>query len=101
MSESELHSAFVCELHSAFVWDCDECGTENFERAIEGNLDEAAIAYAMPANHFVALDAEDGEDGMMEASQLVHKIAVAPAFVECKECKATFPTSIHIDESSE
>jgi hypothetical protein len=22
------------ELHPAFVWDCDECGSQNFERAV-------------------------------------------------------------------
>lgn len=27
-------------LHSAYVWDCDNCGKENFARAVSSDLDD-------------------------------------------------------------
>lgn len=34
----------MVEVHTAWVWDCDECGRENFERAQTLEADEQEIA---------------------------------------------------------
>ena len=31
------------ELHPAFVWDCDDCGRENFVRSIVGEFDDSFV----------------------------------------------------------
>jgi len=84
------------ELHSAFVWDCDECGAENFERAIEGNIDEAALENAEPQvlPELLAIDAKDHGDGMMEAPLLVQRISIVPEYVICRSCRKTFTTTV-------
>lgn len=96
------------ELHCAFCWDCDECGQENFERAIEGNIDEAALE--ADENQVIgrldAIDARESdvinEDGqMMEAEVLVQRIAIAPKRVTCKKCGTTFETEILQDSEDD
>lgn len=84
------------ELHCAFVWDCDECGRENFERAIEGNFDEAALEADenQVVGHLVALDAESVDDELFESECLTQVIALAPRRVTCKHCKSSFETEI-------
>ncbi len=83
------------ELHSAFVWDCHECGRENFERAIEGGMEDAVIEAAEEhlSSHLVAPDAHETDDGAMEAEFLTQKVVVAPAYVECP-CGASFKSEI-------
>ncbi len=33
----------IVELHPAWVWDCDGCGTENFERSVVGYMSEEEL----------------------------------------------------------
>lgn len=90
------------ELHSAFVWDCDECGKENFERAIEGGMEESAIEEAANEidTHLVATGVTELDDEQeMAAEALTQKIVVAPAFVTCKHCGVSVDTEIsHMDD---
>lgn len=95
------------ELHCAFVWDCDECGKENFERAIEGNIDEAALEADenQVVGFLVAPEGEstEHEDGqMMESDVLVQQIAIAPKRVTCLHCGTSHETDLHmLDEDNE
>lgn len=73
------------ELHPAFVWDCDHCGRENFARAVEANLDEAAaqaIADSQIDVHYEAI----GDEDSTESPSLITRIALAPARVTCSAC---------------
>ena len=67
------------ELHQAFRWDCDECGRENFERAIIVDLgeDEARDIF--------------GDDYDPEAEGY---ILMQPADVQCVYCGAEFHTEL-------
>lgn len=87
------------ELHAAFVWDCDQCGVENFERAVEANLDEAVIEAldeleGTPAIEMLAPNCEDLGDGEMQAACLISRISIVPTFVQCHSCGATFETEV-------
>lgn len=87
----------AAELHTAWVWDCDACGRENFERAVEGDAHEAAAIIA-EENTYGMLVAEEknceGEGEEMRCPSLIYRIAIAPQFVLCKHCSATFPTEV-------
>lgn len=92
------------ELHAAFFWDCDECGQENFIRAIEGNLEEPALA--TDENQVVGFLAsneggEPDEDGMMESQVLMQIIAVAPRVVTCSKCGESHQTDLGLLEIDE
>ena len=67
------------ELHSACVWDCDECGLENFERNRIFEASEEELA-EMRDEHGV----QPWEDG---------EWTVRPTAVQCRHCKATFKTT--------
>lgn len=64
------------ELNPAYVWDCDECGLENFERARRFEASEEDIA-EMRDEHGV----EDWDEG---------EFLVAPTAVMCRHCGETF-----------
>lgn len=90
----------TAELHGAFVWDCDECGKENFERAVEGNIDEAALMADENRIHgeLVAFGVEgEGED--RAADMLMQRILVAPETVTCKHCGQTH--EVHVPSEAD
>ena len=58
------------ELHIAFMWDCDVCGQENFERAVEVEQTDD-----LP---------DQGEPGDW---------LIAPTRVTCRACKTAFDSS--------
>lgn len=89
----------IAELHGAFRFDCPDCGRENFVRAIEGNIDEAALAADenQIEGHLEALEPEE-RDGMMEAQVLVQRILLVPRHVKCQHCSRSFPTTIPTEE---
>jgi predicted nucleic acid-binding Zn ribbon protein len=64
------------ELHPAFVWDCDDCGRENFVRAIVGEFDDD-IMQQMRDEHGIT-DYEMGDWHSM------------PISVECSHCGTIF-----------
>jgi Zn-finger protein len=88
------------ELHGAFVWDCDDCGAENFERAIEGNVDEAAMEAAenQVVGELIAPEATERSDGLMESEVLVQQILIAPRMVTCRQCRAIHATEVATTE---
>lgn len=67
------------ELHHAFVWDCDECGRENFCNGLDPELTAEEIE-------------ELKEIHGIEPSELGGKFLLAPATVICKYCKTEFET---------
>lgn len=78
----------TAELHSAFVWDCDHCGAENFERAVEGGLDEQHMENWSP--HLVADN--EIEEGVFE---IMHqRVVISPDRVSCRECKRIYRSVI-------
>jgi hypothetical protein len=79
------------ELAQAFLWTCDDCGRDNFERAVtvgpeslEGQeVAELALHVAGEANESAqALGIEVGGDWLM-----------APRRVKCQHCRAEFATT--------
>lgn len=70
-------------LHPAFVWDCEECGRENFCRAVRADCDEETLAFAKERIG-VAPD-EEGE------------FLQAPTHVTCAHCGITFDAADDLD----
>jgi hypothetical protein len=68
------------ELHPAFVWDCDECGRENYERAIMPPFQSVAEE----REAYEALDLTPGEEIPV----------MAPAFVSCRICGKEYQTDV-------
>lgn len=68
------------ELHPAFVWDCDECGRENFERAIIPPFQ----SIAEERHAYEALGLTPGEGFPV----------VAPFTVLCRRCGTQFDTDV-------
>ncbi len=88
------------ELHSAFSWDCDGCGHENFCRAIEGNIDEAALAGAdhdLIDAHLESADYEMCGD-QCESPALMQRIALAPPTVKCAGCGTEYRSALPAEE---
>lgn len=66
------------ELHNAFVWDCDDCGRENFVRAVIAELTKEDV------DHMIAEyggDREEWETG---------RWTTRPDEVSCEHCGAEF-----------
>lgn len=83
------------ELHGAFVWDCDECGQENFVRAIEGQIDEPAMQEGDPVGFLVAGDeVKTDEEEVSGSAWMQQRIILLPAMVTCSSCKNIFPTHV-------
>lgn len=93
------------ELHGAFVWDCNSCGRENFERAMEGDLPEEFIEAMEEDGAIVQVYAPDAEfvestvDGdQYETVRLCTRLMMVPKRVQCAHCKAVFETTIPEDD---
>jgi hypothetical protein len=89
------------ELHGAFVWDCDNCGAENFVRAVEGNLDEEHMneICGEPMSRFVAPEHDiDDETGECSAALLLSQVLLAPRHVSCKSCGNSFVADVIGDD---
>ena len=69
-------SELIARLHHAFRWDCDECGRENFERAI--SLEKEYLEGKIP------VDEDKGSDYVLY-----------PAIVVCEHCTAQFLSSFN------
>lgn len=78
----------VAELHSAFVWDCDQCGRENFSRAIECHIEPECLEQV---TSFLAVQLDRQEN---EADFLVQKVVAYPKYVNCQFCHQNFLTHI-------
>jgi DNA-directed RNA polymerase subunit M/transcription elongation factor TFIIS len=66
------------ELHEAFMWDCDNCGVENFERAVRPELTEEEIQ-----------ELKD-EVGIMDEEEGI--FLMAPKTVTCSKCGTQYQT---------
>lgn len=64
------------ELHAAYVWDCDDCGRENFTRGCTPNLSDEEVQEIREE-----LNLDDGHFG---------NFVLMPDTVECKFCKTKF-----------
>lgn len=91
------------ELHAAFCWDCDNCGKENFVRAIEGDIDEAAMEAQLDqiVPELIATEAEELDDGSMMSPFFVQRICLMPATVCCTFCGSTFTSTVYMQEDEE
>lgn len=84
------------ELHQAWTWDCDNCGRENYARAVSVNPDEfeagelEEVADALGVGGIPGVDYEFGE---------LHKMLVSqPEVVKCAHCGEEFSTKDSDDE---
>jgi uncharacterized Zn finger protein len=66
------------ELHPAFVYDCDECGRENFVRSIVGEFDEETLDEMREDHGITEYEAGDWHS--------------APRTVKCQFCGSVFAT---------
>ncbi len=91
------------ELHSAFVWDCDACGQENFCRAIEGNIDEAALRDADEDRIDAHLEADEWtmSDEAYFSPILIQRIALTPKVVKCCQCEAQYKPRLSHERADE
>lgn len=71
-------------LLSAYVWDCDECGAENFERAIVAEMHEEEREEMFRSFHDLDEWAEL-PDGWRD-----FQMVTRPDAVKCRTCGATF-----------
>tara|TARA_Y100000361_G_scaffold13194_1_gene10445 strand:+ start:1271 stop:1510 length:240 start_codon:yes stop_codon:yes gene_type:complete len=69
-------SELIARLHHAFRWDCDECGRENFERAI--SLEKGYLEGK------ITVDNDEDSDYVLY-----------PAIVVCEHCTAQFLSSFN------
>lgn len=74
------------ELHNAYQWDCEECGKENFCRAVTVEMTPEDIE-EMQAEH--GGDSEDWQTG---------EWMTRPDEVTCAHCGKTFETTDHEDD---
>lgn len=80
-----MSNATKAELHSAFVWDCDNCGRENFVRSVtvEMNPDDPEDA------ELIAIARE--ESGHL--GDVTGFWQMAPDDVTCQHCGAEYETN--------
>lgn len=79
----------VVELIQAFLWTCDECGHDNFERAITVSpesidLENLPVTTFEEAEEIKAFLEEGGEGDFVSA----------PNRVRCKFCQSEFDTTV-------
>jgi hypothetical protein len=80
MHAKNFHKKSKVELIPAFVWDCPECGVEQFERTIRAELSPEDMDY---------LRLQHGVDPLEEGDFLTQ-----PREVQCSACKARFETVV-------
>lgn len=83
-----MQPAREVELHQAYLWTCDDCGRDQFERAVVLTRE--------------ALSPEDQEamDILLGGADSVHALA-APQEVTCKDCGAKFRVAYGEEEDEE
>ena len=68
----------IIELHPAFVYDCDNCGRENFVRAVRIEADEETMQELREEHGIEAYDVGDW--------------CQAPVTVKCAYCNTEYET---------
>ena len=85
----------VIELHSAWVWDCDECGLENFNRGSEGDIGDPAFECGDVTLSFLADGlSQIAETGDPQGMILRSRLTLFPTDVQCRHCGAEFETDV-------
>jgi len=74
------------EMHPAYAWDCDDCGAENFNRAIVPEMSDDDLK-ELRDDHGVQ---------PWEAGQFM----MMPTEVTCAKCGATFATAHMLDDDT-
>lgn len=89
----------AAELHSAFVFDCDNCGRENFVRAIEAQMDEATAKRVAADQCDIHYDTiSDTTEGRVEAEYVISRVSVAPRMVQCGHCGHKYSVELWSDD---
>ncbi len=83
MPETSRSQSIVAELHLAFMWDCHNCGRENFVRAMVPTLSDAELAELRDEHGIQPWQSGD--------------FTTAPGKVTCAHCAAEFVTDHKID----
>jgi len=78
------------ELVQAFLWTCDDCGRDNFERAVL--LDPESVEGSEAAEFTDSAVAEVGEAADVLGIQVGGDWVMAPSHVRCTHCGAEFDT---------
>lgn len=91
------------ELHVAWVYDCEECGKENFLRAVTGDAHEIMrlLTEGEPVVMLVAEEEHVEQVGpeLHEAPSVISELAIAPMYVTCQHCGHKAPAEpCKIDE---
>lgn len=96
------------ELHGAFAWDCENCGSQNFERAIQGVLSKEVVdalssgAEPIIVPYGAASESEiDEESDSFVAAALVNHVLMAPKRVTCKKCGESFNSEVELYEGED
>ena len=77
----------MVELHSAYVWDCPDCGRENFQRAVTFYLDPKDEADAEALRELYGEDVDEIPEGHIPTAESY------PNRVTCKHCEKEFETA--------
>lgn len=80
-AQNNKKSKHVVELFNGFFWDCEECGYENFERALVPEFEQDLIE-AVKAAHNIPDETE-------------HIMFCSPREVTCKTCQTTYFTKVN------
>jgi hypothetical protein len=83
----------IVALSPAYVWDCEECGRENFQRAVSIRLDPEDEGDAATIR-----DMEGLSEGEPIPNGLVGCMMTRPSRVTCKHCGKEFKA---VDAGSE
>lgn len=78
------------ELVQAFVWTCDECGRDQFERALR--IEPESIEASAVATFVQEAIDQIGEISDALGLEFSNDWTVAPKEVECKNCGSKFVT---------
>jgi hypothetical protein len=82
------------ELHHAWMWDCPECGRENFERAITQVMTKADAEKEAVFLELEGEEAEELKEGLMQGA-----FYLEPDTVTCKHCNKTHKVETEEDEA--
>lgn len=77
----------IVEVHQAWMWDCPDCGTENFERSVTADLTrEEAIE--------LAKDIGELDEFSEVPENYSCDFVTAPIEVHCRQCAHIFDVEI-------
>jgi len=80
----------IVDLHQAFWWACEDCGRDNFARAIQLEPESVeAVELSLRAVESFR-EAEDQADSL--GAELEGAFVMSPSHVKCTHCGAEFST---------